>query len=223
MDTNIPLTEILADIRRKTRDPYRWKQVRALLPLFFIRLAGAFFYVLSVLGIVPGFVYTYIELILNAGTVLGLLFLTAAHNRYRPAAVFMGLSLAIGLLSVYMGSPPLLMTLSAMCTLIAGIFEYSAHGKIAARQDHRLANRWNTLFLWNIGAMFTGAFAFYMMLMLSYLLQSKNHFLQLLMELITYVPDLVVDILYLVYLGTTIRLVKKQEVLDYGNERRPFC
>lgn len=216
MAADISLPEILADIRRKIREPYRWPQVRALMPLFFIRLAGAFCYVLSVLGVIPGFLYTAIEWLLNAGSAVCLFVLVSVHSRYRPAAVFMTVSLAIGLLSVYTGTPPLLMTLSALCVLICGIFEFSGHGKIAARQNKKLAKKWDALFLWNIGAMFAGAFAFFMTQMLSYLLPPRGLYMQLLstavIYAITYVPDLVVDILYLVYLGRTIRLVKKQEV-----------
>lgn len=212
MATNVSITEILQDIRRKTNEPYRWNQVRWLLPLFFIHLALSVAFVLSVMGMITASVYVTVEWLLNAASAVCLFCLTKAHSRFRPAAVLLTVSLIISLLSAQAGAPPLLTTLSALCVMISGIFEFSGHGKIAAQEDFQLAHRWNTLFMFSIGAMFAGAFAFFMTMMLSYLLQPESIFLSLLTVIITYVPDLVVDILYLIYLHKTIRLVKQTHI-----------
>ena len=209
MATKVSITEILQDIRRKTNEPYRWDQVKWLLPLFYIHLALTVAFVLSVMGIVTASVYVTAEWLLHAAAAACLFCLTKAHSRFRPAAILLSVSLVISLLSAQVGAPPLLTTLSSLCVLISGIFEFSGHGKIAAQEDFQLAHRWNTLFLFSIAAMFAGAFAFFMTMMLSYLLQPDGMFLSLLTIVITYVPDLVVDILYLIYLHKTIRLVKQ--------------
>ncbi len=201
------IADIIADLYRQIRQPYRWEQVRALLPLFFLRLAATVVYVLSAMGLMAGGVTRIADFLLNTGSAVCLFFLAKAHTRYRNAAITMTVSLLITVLSVRLGSPPLLTVMAGLCVLISNFFEYSGHSIVASKQSGNLAYLWDKLFLWVFGAAFFGAFAFLVILILSYLFES----LGFLTIIITYLPDLVVDILYLVYLILTIRLVKKQK------------
>lgn len=196
--------EIIADLYQKIRQPYRWDQVWALAPLFCIRLAATIAYVLSVLGLLTAQFYSTLDWLLNAASAVCLFFLATAYAGYRPAAICMSVSLAISVLSAQMGSVPLLMVMAGLCAITSNFFEYSSHAHVASKQNGRLADFWNHLFLCVIGATFAGAFAFLLTLILSYLFEDMG----LWILLVTYLPDLIVDILYLIYLGCTIHLVK---------------
>lgn len=201
--------EIIADLYRQIRQPYRWDQVRALMPLFFIRLAAVIAYILSVLGLMTADISGAADWFLNGASAVCLFFLSATYTGYRPAAIAMTVSLAISLLSAHMGSVPLLTVMAGLCGFTSNFFEYSANSHVASKHSGRLADCWNRLFLWTFGAIFVGAFAFFVTLMLSYVFDSMG----LLILIVTYVPDLIVDMLYLTYLGRTIYLVKTQKML----------
>ncbi len=219
MTTTSSLPEILADIRRRTREPFQWQQVKALLPLFYIRLAGVILYVLtvadsqSVAGILP-FPYVYADYLLNAATAVCLFFLWNAHGSYKSAFIFMVLGLMIALVPSVVGSTTLITVFSSLCIMLSNCLEYIAHGKLTMRQDRQLTTKWNNLFFWNVGAMVAGGGAFVVTLVAFYVPSEPSYGLYLLMLAVTYVPDFVVDILFLVYLRNTIRLIKSQKILQ---------
>ncbi len=219
MTTTSSLPEILADIRRKTREPFQWQQVKALQPLFYIRLAGVLLYVLTVAdsqsmeGILP-FPYIYGEYALNAATAVCLFFLWNAHGSYKSAFIFMVLGLLICLVPSVVGSTTLITVFSSLCIMLSNCLEYIAHSKLTMRQDKHLTAKWNNLFFWNVGAMVAGGGAFLVTLVASYVPSKPSYGLYLLMLAVTYIPDLIVDVLFLVYLGKTIRLIKSQKILQ---------
>lgn len=207
MASNTPIADLLEDLYSTIRQPYRWKQVWPMLPLLLLRLISALGYVLSVLGLLPASIYGGLDFCLNCCVAVFLFLLAKAYYRYRTAAIFMSASIAISILSVLLGKPLLWDVIAALLVLVANFFEYSSHAIIAARQSGSLADRWDHLFLWAFGTIFFGAFAFILTLVLSYMFESIG----LLSVIISYAPDLLVDILYLIYMACTIRLVLKAE------------
>lgn len=216
MEKDDRIVQLLADIRRLTRDPYPWEKVRALGPLFVLRLICVILYILSVLGQLLGLVavpYTPAEWLLNTCIALCLLVLSRAHSQYRVSAVFMLMSLLLSLVSYSAGQPPLLMLMSTMCHMGSACFEYFAHAKLTMRQDRLLTRRWNSLFLWNMAAMLGGGGIFLLVMVASYLFPQQGLLFYLLTLAATYLPDLTVDLIYLWFLRRTIRLIQSQKVL----------
>ncbi len=212
MNTDERLVELLAEIRRLTRDPYPWQKVRALLPLLILRLLTTAAYVLSFFDLLP-VTYGSLEFFLNIGVLICLLVLSGAHNQYRIAAVPMLLYLVLMVVFYRVGQPPILMLMATLLSLASNCLEYIGHAKLTMRQDKALTRRWNKLFFGNIAAMLGGGGLFYLVAILSYVVENAELSMYLLTMIVTYLPDLIVDVLYLYFLGRTIRLIKSQKIL----------
>lgn len=207
MEQKSPLAQMLEELYSTLHQPYPFRQVWPLLPLFFIRLFSAGGYVLSILGLIPASVYGGMDWFFNCLTAVCLFLLIRATSRYRTAAIFMVIAIGLSILSAILGRPMMWDVLSAMCVLAANFFEYTSHAIIAVRQSGRLANYWDRLFLFAFFAVFAGAFAFMVTLVLSYIAPEFS----ILSVIISYAPDLLVDILYLIYMAMTLRLILKAE------------
>lgn len=202
-----PLAQMLEELYSTVHQPYSFRQVWPMLPLFFLRMLSAIGYICSVLGILPAEIYSGMDWVINCLTAVCLFLLIPAISRYRTAAIFMAASIAIHIFSAFLGKPTLWEVLAALCVFTSGFFEYTSHAMVASRQSGRLADRWDRLFLWAFGSIFFSAFVFMLSLVLSYMAPVFS----LISVLVSYLPDLLVDLLYLIYMGLTLRLIFQGE------------
>ena len=200
------IVEILQDIQTEMDRRCTRKQARPMVGLLLLRLIATAGFVLSLLGYMPGDLQSDLEFFIDLGCMICLFALYAAHSQYRTGAIWMAVSLGIRFFSYFLGSPSLWMVAAGLCVLVSNFVEYNAHAFVLDKFRSALAQRWSNLCFWAFGVVFAGAFAFIVTLTLSYVLEG----LSLLLIIISYGPDLLVDILYLIHLGRTIRLINKE-------------
>ena len=84
--------------------------------------------------------------------------LSPVNDRYRKAAIFMGISIVLGVL-VKTEILNMLSFVASICSLIAVYQEYCGHAEMMTGIDEKLSRSWHTLFNWNIiGGILIGAF-----------------------------------------------------------------
>lgn len=206
MATQDSVADILIDIQHKADQRCTWNQAWPMAPLFFLRLLLTFTYIMASLGLLPDGSYTTVECWINGLSALCLLALSKAHSRYGIAALLMGISMAFAALTSLMGSMLLLTVIYGLLIMVSNFVEYSANSKITEQFERSLQRKWNGLILWAFGTIFVGGFAFLLITVLSYVLED----LGIIILIVNYGPDLLVDILYLIYLACTICIIYKQ-------------
>lgn len=156
-------------------------------------------------------------IILAAASVGCYFALSSANSRYRTAGIFQVLYMLCLLLSTPLNNMGLLMLVSALLKLIADFQEYYAHAEMLERTDGGLAHSWRTLFNWYIVLLLIAMFFSFILttLVLMLALDRITTFwistYSLSIAAVTYLPELIVDIFYLIYLNRMIRYTKMEE------------
>lgn len=200
------IADILRDIQLERDRRCTWRQARPMVGLFWLRLVATFGFLLSFFGMVPGSFQSGLEFFLDIGCMLCLFGLQQAHSQYRTGGIWLAVSLGVRIFSACLGSPTLWMVVAGLCVLVSNFLEYNAHGFVLDKFRSAMAQSWSNLCFWAFGAIFVGAFAFLITMTVSYLFPKA----EILLLFISYGPDLLVDILYLVHLSRTIRLIRKE-------------
>ena len=86
---------------------------------------------------------------LEAGIILCLFRLMPVCPRYRKAAILTAVYIGLSVISSLWVSSLLTIAISVL-TIIASYQEYHGHAEIVARKDEKLAQRWKSLFVWQI-------------------------------------------------------------------------
>ncbi len=204
MSESPSISEILKDIQLEMDRRCTRRQARPMAGLFALRLVATVGFLLSVLGFLPGDLQSGLEFFVDLGCMVCLFALQSAHSQYRTGGIWLAVSLGVRIFSACLGSPTLWMVVAGLCVMVSQFLEYNAHGFVLDKFRSAIAQSWSNLCFWAFGAIFVGAFAFLITLTLSYVFPG----LELLLLAISYGPDLLVDILYLIHLGRTIRLIQ---------------
>jgi len=96
-----------------------------------------------------GTVFGWIVRILSAGVVFILLRMIPVNEGYRTAAIFHGIVLAGGIFSVLSQQNTISLVIS-VCSIIARYQEYHAHSELCEGKDPALAQKWRSLFIWQM-------------------------------------------------------------------------
>ncbi|MBQ3193584.1 MAG: hypothetical protein IJB59_08470 [Oscillospiraceae bacterium] len=86
---------------------------------------------------------------ISAAVLISLYQLSAANPRYRKAAHFYLAGFIGGIIQAFLGTT-LLTTAAGICGIVATYQEYTAHAELLVVKDTYLADKWNSLFYWEI-------------------------------------------------------------------------
>ena len=150
-------------------------------------------------------------IILAAASVGCYFALSTANSRYRRAGIFQALYLLCLILSTPLNNMGLLMLTSALLKLIAGFQEYYAHAEMLDRTDGGLAHSWRMLFYWSLGTLLVAMISTLFLSTLMLMFDWSNTVVFWVVTAVTYLPELLVEILYLRNICLMIRHTKKRE------------
>ena len=171
---------------------------------------------LGYLPIWPGQLSTWISWGIMLVMTVTMLLLAPANGRYRTAGILRGVMLACALFtSLVMGST--LLTLAASVASIIGIYyEYSGHAELIGDRDSRFSGKWHTLFTWSIIISVLISFistALAVILVLALPETRVATVLSARVIAILRIPQAIIDIIYIVYIGRMVKLFQAEAAL----------
>lgn len=113
--------------------------------LFYVQIASGVAGLISAVPVLDG-VVLWVNRILSIATVVVLFKMAPLNVRYKKAAIFSGVSLALAIL---LDAVPLVLVV-AICSLIAAYQEYCGHAEMIESKDAGLSKKWHSLFNWQI-------------------------------------------------------------------------
>ena len=93
----------------------------------------------------------------SAAVLISLYQLSPANPRYRKSAHFYLVGFIGSIYQVFVGTT-LLTTAAGICSIAATYQEYTAHAELLSMKDTYLADKWNSLFYWEIAVGLIGGF-----------------------------------------------------------------
>ena len=177
--------------------------------LLYIHIASLAVSLLSLLPVADQ-VFGWIQRILVIGSALCLSQLSFAGERYRKAAIFK-IIYAAGLLitSLFFASTAISLAAS-VCSLIAIYQEYSAHSELISGADPALSRKWHSLFTWSILAALLVGFGSMVLSVVAAMSGMDITALVGIVMVILSLPDMIVELFYLLYLNRTIHLLPEE-------------
>lgn len=192
-----------------TPDPLPVKWLRN---LFYIHIASTALSLISMLPIPDGWT-VWVSRAISVAAIVCLFQLTPAQQRYKKAFLYRTVTFVLVLIhDTRFGSLPLLSFLllaSSVCSIIAQYQEYHGHGDLIREQDPKLADKWHSLFMWQVvfSVLITFAASF-LAVLVSMLMGSGTDVASTIVMVITQCLSLALEVVYLVYLNRTIHLVQ---------------
>ena len=177
--------------------------------LLYLQLAAV---ILAIPNLIPniGSWVTWIGYGMNALLVYVLLRVSPACGRYRKSAVLKVIYLGTVILVMLMPSLGLigsLLTLAgSVCGIIASYQEYHGHAEVVTALDEKLAGKWSGLFIWQLVVGILVGLATSAGVIVSML--SGGSISVELVAVIVSLPALVLQVVYLVYMKRTVRLLQ---------------
>lgn len=113
--------------------------------LFYVQIASGVAGLISAVPVLDG-VVLWVNRILSIATVVVLFKIAPLNARYKKAAIFSGISLALAIL---LDVVPLVLVI-AICSLVATYQEYCGHAEMIESKDAGLSKKWHSLFNWQI-------------------------------------------------------------------------
>lgn len=116
--------------------------------LFYIQVAAG---VVGLLSAVPALdaIVVWVNRALSIATVVVLFKLAPLNKRYKKAAIFAGVGLALAILIVWTDMVALVLVVSIF-SLVGTYQEYNGHSEMVGAMDAKLAGNWHGLFNWQI-------------------------------------------------------------------------
>lgn len=160
---------------------------------------------------------TWISYILTIATFSVLFQLAPACRRYRKSAVFQCISLILLILNaliVFNGGTSVVASLigsvfsiaASVCTLIAAYQEYYGHADVIRELDGKLSQRWRSLFVWQIVVGVVIGLGSTIVAVISMMIGTAD--IATVAVVIVSLAGVALRIVYLLYLGKTIKLLK---------------
>ena len=188
-------------MNEQTSNPVKWLRY-----LLYVGIAGAlnFLSVYSLLGALGDWVVAAI----GVATVYLLFRLASTNPRYQKAAVFAAAAWVCSLIGGV-----ILVLISLVCDLIAEYQQYHAHGHLLEDRNPRLAGKWRNLFwIQFVGGLLLGLLSGMISLVIVAVTGSEAVDTDTLSTIAVNGLSLVLQVLYLVYLHRTIKVLETEAV-----------
>lgn len=180
----------------------QWKILRIVQIISMVLLFAAVFSIQALNGI---------SLILTAITAMVLFSLSKANPRYRTASILVAVHFVCTILCDLFQNAGLLVLPTSIVGLLAVFQEFRAHSDVLQKADGELSWKWSRLFYWYLGSVLVALFSTLILSTLIVLFDLDQETTYWIVTAVTYLPELAVDIFYLLYLNRSIRLVSQTQ------------
>ena len=170
--------------------------------LLYVGIGAAANYLL--VSFLPQSVHRLVGYLLTAASLYLMYRLTPDNGRYHKAILFTGVSLIISALSIRVVA-----LAGSLCAILGQYQEYTAHGELIADRDIRLANKWGSLFWFQLAVELIGGLA--VMLVAGTILaggQAINTPIASMAVVAASFINVILKVLYLVYLRRTVKALE---------------
>ena len=170
--------------------------------LYYVQFALLIGGVLAAIPLIGG-VFKWVNAILTVGVVYILYKMAPTKDRYRKAAIFMGISVGVSLLSGFINVGIFSIAIS-ICSLVGLYQEYCGHSEMLNGIDNALAKKWHSLFNWQIfGGVVLGILGAPIVVLLGVVLLLDTNILTVVILILVTCFDAIIQIVYLSYLKRT--------------------
>ncbi len=184
--------------------------------LAYISLASILNSLISLIPIVPAAVTTWVSRGITVAAIFSLFQLAPVNNRYQKAGRFRAIMLGCSLVAAYLFTSSILTLAASVFSIIAVYQEYSAHSELIADKDNKLSGKWHSLFNWGIVAAVLVSFGSIIAVLIVTMLQMDAVTITAGIVGILSVPQLVIDVVYILYLKRMVDLMQDEgEVYDH--------
>ena len=189
-------------MNENTYSPTKWLQY-----LLYAGIAAA---LNTILGFLLGDLSRWLGLAISAAAVYLLFRLVDANERYQKAAIFSIVALVAGLFTNV-----LLTLVGSVCSIVAQYQEYHAHSELIVERDPRLAGKWRTLFWLQFAVgLVLGLLLSFVSVILVMVSGLETAAATAVLALVLAVVTLILQVLYLVYLNRTVKLLENEIVVE---------
>lgn len=155
-------------------------------------------------------VWQGLSMILSVITVVCFFILSYANTRFQTAAILRILYLLCAILSEPLNYMGLLMLVSSLLSLAACFQEFYAHGEIVDMTDGALGHHWRNLFFWYLGSLMVSLISAIFLPVLMAVFEWSATVNYWVVTAATYLPEFLVQTLYLIYIWKTICYIRKE-------------
>lgn len=189
-------------MNENTYSPAKWLQY-----LLYAGIAAA---LNTILGFLLGDLSVWLGIAISGAAVYLLFRLVEANERYQKAAIF-----AIVALVAALFNNTLLSLVGSVCSIVAEYQEYHAHSELIGERDPKLAGKWRTLFwLQFIVGLVLGLLLSFVSVILVMISGLETAAATAVLAMVLAVVTLILQVLYLVYLNRTIKLLENEVVME---------
>lgn len=190
----------------------RWLRILA-----YISLASILNSLISLVPVVPASVTTWVSRGITVAAMISMFQLAPVNRRYQKAGLFRALMLVCSLAAAFLYASSILTLAASVFSIIAVYQEYSAHSELIADKDTKLSGKWHSLFNWGIVAAVLISFGSIIAVLIVTMLQMDAVTITAVIVGVLSVPQLVIDIVYILYLRRMVALING-ECEVYGHD-----
>ena len=185
------------------------KWLRALMYIAIVSLVNS---VVSFLPFVPAAVTAWISRGIMVAVVVCMFQLAPANERYKKAGIMRVVMLVCSLVTAFVYASSVLNLAASILSIIAVYQEYNAHSEMIADKEPHLSGKWHGLFAWGLIAGILVGFGSTVTVLILTMLQSDVVRLTAIIVGILSIPQMILDLVYMLYIKKMISIIDNGEV-----------
>lgn len=180
--------------------------------LMYIAIASLVNSVLNFIPFIPAAVTTWISRGIMVAVVVCMFQLAPASKRYKKAGIMRAIMLVCTLITSFVYASSILSLAASILSIIAVYQEYNAHSELIADKDSKLSGKWHSLFMWGLIAGILVGFGSTVTVLILTMLQSDVVRLTAIIVGILSIPQMILEIVYMLYLKKMVAIFENGEV-----------
>lgn len=180
--------------------------------LMYVAIVSLINSIVSILPFVPAAVTTWISRGIMVAVVVCMFQLAPANERYKKAGIMRAIMLACTLITAFVYASAILNLAASILSIIAVYQEYNAHSELIADKDSKLSGKWHSLFTWGLIAGILVGFGSTITVLILTMLQSDVVRLTAIIVGILSIPQMILDLVYMLYLKKMVSIFENSEV-----------
>ena len=185
------------------------KWLRVLMYIVIVSLVNS---ALNFLPFIPAAVTTWVNRGIMVAVIISMLQLAPANERYKKAGIMRAVMLICTLITAFVYASSILSLAASILSIIAVYQEYNAHSELIADKDTKLSGKWHSLFTWGLIAGILVGFGSTVTVLILTLLESEVVRLTAIIVGILSIPQMILDLVYMLYLKSMISIFENSEV-----------
>ena len=185
------------------------KWLRILIYVAIVSLVNA---IVNLLPFVPASVTTWISRGIMIAVVVCMFQLAQINERYKKAGIMRAVMLVCTLITAFVYASSILNLAASILSIIAVYQEYNAHSELIADKDSKLSGKWHSLFTWGFIVGILVGFGSTVTVLILTLLESDVVRLTAIIVGILSIPQMILDLVYMLYLKKMVAIFENGEV-----------